>query len=143
MKQCPKCLQNKEWSEFSKEKNRPDGHSWQCKACNSEYRKTPERVAVRRKRDCSEAGKRSSWFRQIKYKYGLNKEQYLTLISKTPNCEICNELFKGNPHIDHCHTTGKIRGLLCGNCNRAIGMLKEDKKILLSAIQYLDKNRTN
>ena len=43
--------------------------------------------------------------------------------------------------IDHCHTTGKIRGLLCGNCNQTIGLLKEQINTLREMINYLTKNK--
>lgn len=69
--------------------------------------------------------------------YNITQEEYVKLVEKQKNkCLVCKEVQK-QFHIDHCHKTGKIRGLLCGKCNRGIGMLKEDPKILLSAINYL------
>lgn len=50
-------------------------------------------------------------------------------------CAICGE--KKELHVDHDHETGMIRGLLCGNCNRAIGIMKDDKNLLIKAIEYL------
>lgn len=44
-------------------------------------------------------------------------------------------------HVDHCHTTGKIRGLLCYNCNNGLGRLKDDIMVLEMAIVYLKKSR--
>lgn len=44
--------------------------------------------------------------------------------------------------VDHCHDTGKIRGLLCHNCNRALGLLKDSVHTLESAIDYLEKTGT-
>ena len=43
--------------------------------------------------------------------------------------------------VDHCHTTGKVRGLLCQSCNTGIGLLKEDTKLFMAAIEYLEKSR--
>lgn len=43
-------------------------------------------------------------------------------------------------HIDHCHTTGKIRGLPCLNCNSALGSFRDSRELLLKAIKYLDDN---
>ena len=40
--------------------------------------------------------------------------------------------------VDHCHATGKVRGLLCHNCNRALGLLKDKISVLKNAIQYLE-----
>ena len=53
-------------------------------------------------------------------------------ICKTPQSELTREL-----SVDHNHDTGEIRGLLCSNCNRGIGHLKDDITILQSAISYL------
>lgn len=41
-------------------------------------------------------------------------------------------------HVDHCHTSNKVRGLLCGGCNVGIGMFREDKAIFLAALAYLE-----
>jgi hypothetical protein len=40
--------------------------------------------------------------------------------------------------VDHCHATGKVRGLLCHNCNRALGLLKDDKSTIRRALEYLE-----
>ena len=58
-------------------------------------------------------------------------------------CKICGTKTpkgKGRFHIDHCHKTNKIRGLLCTNCNVALGLLQDDIKISASAIQYLSES---
>ena len=81
--------------------------------------------------------------RQIKYNYGLTKDDYEKLILKcNNNCEICNVSFIDNnltPNIDHCHTTNKVRGLLCTSCNKGIGIFKDDIFLLNNLIEYLNK----
>ena len=55
-------------------------------------------------------------------------------------CAICkthSDLLPRNLAVDHCHTTGKVRGLLCTNCNIGLGMLKDSSEILNLAIKYL------
>jgi len=53
-------------------------------------------------------------------------------------CAICSKDFgETSYHIDHCHTDGSVRGLLCSNCNTGIGLLQEDETIFNNAIQYL------
>jgi len=78
-------------------------------------------------------------------KYGLTSEDFERLREKQNfRCAICgviptkvsNRLHDGF-HIDHCHVSGRVRGLLCGNCNTGIGMLKDSEKNLLAAIEYL------
>lgn len=77
--------------------------------------------------------------------YGLTLQDYDGLKSQQDNrCAICGVIPDGNAaksydgfHVDHNHVTGRVRGLLCGNCNTGIGMLKESEVVLQSAIQYL------
>jgi hypothetical protein len=74
--------------------------------------------------------------------YGLTGSQYNTLfLFQQGFCKICgkhqNE-FKHALAVDHCHKTNKVRGLLCGNCNTGIGQLKDDVRLLQSAIDYLN-----
>ena len=52
-------------------------------------------------------------------------------------CEICGE--GGKLHLDHCHNTGRIRGLLCMRCNTAIGRMYDDPDLLKKAIAYLER----
>lgn len=76
---------------------------------------------------------------QAKFRYGLEKEQYLNLVRKT-NCEICNSyLDEGEKYIDHCHSSGRVRGVLCNKCNTGLGMFKDSRELLSKAITYLDK----
>lgn len=66
-------------------------------------------------------------------------QSYLaTLKSQNNACAICLEGFdKMSPHIDHCHSTGRFRGLLCANCNRGLGMFKDKPLRLVNAALYL------
>lgn len=82
-------------------------------------------------------------------KYNLNKKFNLTieqynsiLISQNNTCAICGvdaKLQNKKLAVDHNHSTGNIRGLLCSSCNTGIGLLKDDIKVLNSAIKYLHK----
>lgn len=57
-------------------------------------------------------------------------------------CAICHGTETvGRLAVDHCHSTGRVRGLLCTNCNQAIGKLKDDSQLLRNAINYLEVNR--
>lgn len=75
--------------------------------------------------------------RKLKYKYNITPEDYDKMyLNQEGKCAICND--KHNKlNIDHCHTTGKVRGLLCTNCNQALGKVKDNIDILKSAIEYL------
>ncbi len=73
----------------------------------------------------------------LKYEYGLTLEDYHQRYSEqNGQCLICEspqELLD----VDHDHTTGKVRGLLCNQCNTALGLLKDSPDVLLKAVAYL------
>lgn len=78
----------------------------------------------------------------LKYSYGITSEDYQKmLVSQGGKCRICAR--EPNPgkhlHVDHNHTTQKIRALLCGNCNRGLGIFKDDRYLLQRAIEYLSE----
>lgn len=76
--------------------------------------------------------------------YGVTIEQYDVMLKEQDNrCAICGtaECSSGrNFAVDHDHETGRVRGLLCGNCNVGIGNLRDDINIMKRAIAYLEKN---
>lgn len=82
-----------------------------------------------------------NYIKKLKKKYNLSYEQYLKILEVQGNkCAICkNELGidRNHIHVDHCHKTGKIRGILCRYCNSTLGYSKEDKNRLEACIEYL------
>jgi hypothetical protein len=96
----------------------------------------------------TENGKRGVKYVGIKCRYGLTKEQYQQLLEKQQGrCPICNVNLDSSrktliPQVDHVHDeTKRIRGLLCGSCNMAIGLLKEDPNVFTNAINYLKETQ--
>lgn len=123
---CSTCKIWKSTEEFYQSKISYTGFAYVCKPCTKieakEFRDTvgPEfkqRISLNHK------------FRN----YGLTPDQVANLPKE---CEICGET--NNLHIDHEHATGLVRGILCGGCNRGIGMLRENISSIQSAIQYLE-----
>jgi hypothetical protein len=92
----------------------------------------------RRKKNLAIFRKRDSIF-NIKKHYGLNETEYNNLILQANNqCMICKSPpTRTKLSVDHCHTTKKIRGLLCHNCNMALGLFKDNTDLLEKAIKYL------
>ena len=128
MKTCSKCKLSKSKTEFAKRSSKKDGLRSQCKACDQEYRNNNQDAV-----------------REYHYqnRYGISLEQYNNkLQAQNYCCDIC-----GSSHVehqrmktlvvDHCHTTGQVRGLLCHSCNIAIGAVKEKEEILMACISYL------
>lgn len=79
---------------------------------------------------------------RLKRMYGITLAQYQDLLNKQDNkCAICAKTPKQegkNLAVDHCHKTNKVRGLLCLDCNTAIGRFKEDRKLFERALEYLN-----
>lgn len=78
----------------------------------------------------------------LKRMYGLTLEDYDQMFEQQNGvCAVCGGLATGGKRlvVDHCHITGKIRGLLCGNCNIGIGNMQDNVDILAQAIIYLNK----
>ena len=77
----------------------------------------------------------------LKQKYGITLDDYNTMFTQQNGCcSICGKHqseISRTLAVDHCHTTGKIRGLLCMPCNLAIGKLNDDITLLKNAIKYL------
>lgn len=82
---------------------------------------------------------------RLKRTYGLTLEDYDRMLAEqNGGCAICATATPGGPgrfHVDHCHNTGRVRGLLCCNCNRGIGALKDDPARLRLAIGYLEAHQ--
>lgn len=80
-----------------------------------------------------------------KYHYNLPVFKYYALLVQQNNsCAICSKpskLLDRRLDVDHCHTSGKVRGLLCSNCNNLLGRAKDNIGILNKAIVYLRKTQ--
>ena len=100
--------------------------------------KTPERI-LRYQQKNAEKVRRWRWKNR-----GVNNLQRAEEVFQARiACEICghadseNRQGRGLLHLDHDHTTGKIRGMLCSNCNRAVGLMDDDPIHLIKAAAYL------
>lgn len=94
--------------------------------------------------ECAQRGLTSAYLKRT-YKIDIDKYEEM-LEEQNHRCKICGgEGFLMDPKrhkiklvVDHCHATGAVRGLLCHNCNRALGLFKDDIDVLSSAIAYLE-----
>jgi Recombination endonuclease VII len=140
LKECRKCGTVKDRSEFSKARDGKYGPVLKsyCKCCESAaalqwFRDNAERSAETKRR----------W--NLHKLYGITPEAYDALLAEQGGvCAICKRPERaqrlGRPlqmPVDHCHATGRLRGILCHACNRAIGLLRDDVEVLREAIAYL------
>ena len=122
MKTCTSCKKNLGEDHFHKRtySSGKVGLQPKCKKCSSK--------------------KRATYYKPHQYmrtKFKLTEDQYDDLM-KNENCEICNvKLTK--KCIDHCHSTEKIRGVLCNNCNTALGLVGDNVNTLSRMIDYLNQ----
>lgn len=120
--------------------------SGQCTACYALLVARPGYKAHRREqmkdynaKDFRKAQNRAS---HLRLRYGLTSEAYSRLLaSQGGACGICRTKklpARGTFYVDHCHGTGKIRGLLCHQCNTGIGHMRDSVELLRAAIDYLE-----
>ena len=108
------------------------------------YAKNKERILLRNRLREEQAPTTHGRNRHYKHKYGITLAQYNEMAQQQGHvCAICKEAETSNRNlaVDHDHSTGKVRGLLCVNCNSALGKLKESTTLLQSAINYLDGHK--
>ena len=99
-----------------------------------------------KKREQTSERKEYHWETNIKKKYGIDSVSYYKLLEEQNGvCAICFSTCVLNEKlsVDHCHDTGKVRGLLCNNCNTGLGKFKDNIKLLESSVLYLKEATTN
>lgn len=144
VKKCSVCKIQKSATEFYRRKSgREKGRlRCECKKCGHKIHKEYDKRRPREsKRD-----------EQLRTKFGITLEQYEDLLLKQEfKCAICGKVADVNVtrdkmkwqrslSVDHCHSTGKIRGLLCWHCNTGIGKLGDTVDGLMRAVRYLQKS---
>lgn len=136
---CPTCKVPHSQELFHRSKRRVSGLSTYCKKCDAaRYHRTggyathKQPPGVRRRAT-------------LKFLYGLTPEEFSFMVGSQMNlCKACRvpmTMISHKPescHVDHDHTTGKIRGLLCHTCNSGLGMLKDDPKRLRALADYVE-----
>lgn len=160
--ECRKCfteLTDTNWQPCRKKTN-----SYICSSCTNKTsklwkQKNPDKVNQQRKRWFEKNKDKIKQYRQkitkesrrkhvVKMCYNLSWEDYLEFYTKAKgSCSICFKPLSlsfsediETAHIDHCHKTGSIRGILCRSCNRGIGYLNDSPERLRKAADYLERN---
>jgi hypothetical protein len=127
---------------------RKDGrYRTECKHCikkrNSEYHQANKEKIKQTTKKWAKNNKERIRDSKLKSKFGITLEQKEILFKGQGNCcAICKSTQNTKNRdwdVDHCHDTNAIRGILCSNCNRALGLFKDSPENLLSAYEYLRK----
>ena len=163
-KRCNNCGDSKPVSDFYRQGDMRDGYRNNCKSCHLAQHKTwyernrtyeiarvgrwqrenPERVNdVQRKNRLRRGEEYRKLEREghLRRKYGLTLNLFEALVSaQLGNCAICGVNEDLDLHVDHDHRTKKVRGLLCGKCNKAIGLLNDSPETLRAAAEYLERS---
>jgi hypothetical protein len=152
--QCNSCKIYKSIDQFHKNNKNKNGVSGKCKECTAIYDMDRRGNPIPKKDNYKFKVPQSdpSYMRRksLKRDHGITLEEFEEM-ERNQNyvCAICGnkESSKGkntkimNLSVDHCHNTGKIRGLLCTKCNWGIGLIQDNPKLLLNAAKYLIKSR--
>lgn len=152
---CTGCSRRKYWKNFSLDHYGVNGRKAKCKICcarmSARWKAKTDYYAVNR--DAILEHKRKTYCPIRKKSYDLGRKYNLTLqeferlfLKQKGKCKTCQKRIKkfstskkkqDGAVVDHCHRTGRIRGLLCHTCNRAIGLLNDDIKLVARIIRYL------
>lgn len=141
MKTCRICKTDKPLNDFAFNKGGKDGRRNDCKVCNRLYNLKWRAKNVEKRRN-------DAFLRE----YGIDLKEFDRMAkAQDGKCAICKQpeswfdyRDKSKPRqlcVDHDHSTGKVRGLLCGSCNVMLGRAKDSVLMLESAIKYLNKSK--
>ncbi len=128
---CRSCELVKSLNEFNKSHKGSQGRQSRCRNCCS--------LDSHRRNQSNKDHRRSI---KLKNRYGITLIDYKFMEkSQEYCCKICDQEFEEDiMHVDHCHSTGKVRGLLCPMCNKGLGHFKDDILRMKRAVEYLKEN---
>lgn len=128
-KHCLDCAQVKPLDEFCNNRRNGDGKAAYCKDChNARSRETRDRLYG--------GGRHYHLMRR----YGVGDADVAAMIEAQGGlCAICEGPLE-RPHVDHDHKTGKVRGILCFNCNAGLGKFQDKVEVMALAVEYLRRH---
>ena len=126
MKRCPRCGLTKTFADFPRNRSQRDGLGTYCKPCHVDVVK-----ANRRKNH----GTHQNYLLSLRYGIDSRVAEDLLRVQER-KCPVCGGGTAA--HVDHCHETGEVRGILCFNCNGALGRFEDDPELMGRAIEYLE-----
>lgn len=159
MRTCTVCKEEKTLDSFSPNKKGKQGKHSRCKFCQNnltreirQRNKDNEEYKVKRVKEVTDYNLKNPdkcKNTKLKTSFGITLSDFNSMLaSQNQLCAICKKpeihMRAGvlrQLNVDHCHETGKVRGLLCNGCNTGLGQFKDNIESLYSAIEYLKKNK--
>lgn len=150
---CTGCRVEKTLPEFYRERRRASGYGPRCAECARAYSRDWYERPESKTRPSHDSSRRLSLDRQrlnfqtsLKHNYGITVGDYAWMYyDQRCACASCRKFIdleaKKAVHVDHCHATGRVRGLLCSPCNKALGVAEESIPRLHGMISYLEADR--
>ena len=144
--QCKECYREWHRSRYTP-KSGGDDTPRDCVVCGVSFTPKQRRVAIYCSAICHDRARSklpAHRDKRLQREYGITYEEFEALLAaQDRKCAICGVENPGGRwggmHVDHCHKTGRVRGLLCGQCNHAIGLLKDSPEIVRRAADYLEE----
>lgn len=164
-KSCKRCGEIKPLTDFHRAAGARDGHRGECIACAKAYRKqwyannresaianvkrwqqeNAERLnAYRREHNATPERRRKQRDTYYRRTFGISADDFDAMLeSQGGGCAICRKRPErlASLHVDHCHGTGRVRGIVCVNCNQGLGQFNDSPELLLRAAEYLAQGR--
>lgn len=139
MKKCTKCNENKPLTAFGKHKRHKDGLRFRCKECEKVDTKNKRKESLEQDYLGTRLKERASNLKRV---FGMSLKEYdEKLLLQDSVCKICKEKCKSGRRlaVDHDHSSGQIRDLLCTNCNQGLGKFQDNPELLEKAAEYLKR----
>lgn len=149
MKYCQRCKETKPVAEFSNSTKTFDKLDRRCKTCNYELHNAWRLKNLDHAKEQQKAWRDANPQRvkdfERRRSYGVPPGWYAeTLAAQGGGCAACGTAVpggRGDFHVDHCHDSGKVRGLLCANCNLAVGHVRNNPEIAEALKQYIIRTK--
>lgn len=166
---CNKCGVTKRLEEFHVHRRLKHGRAYTCAVCvnglvkawsqttrgkesqrraKQKYINKPEKRARANARNLARSRlgsvKQRQFDKNLRQTYGIDSEDWARLFNgQEGRCAVCRAVlqFDRSTHVDHCHRSKKVRGLLCGPCNRALGQVKDEPWRLRELAAYVERHR--
>lgn len=142
LKKCPGCKEIKTLESFYKSEGSHNGYASHCIICSTQVVGSRPNLKEERRRYYGKY-KETQFLCKLKREFNLSGEEYYRYLNEQNGvCAICNKK-EDNKRlaVDHCHKTGKIRGLLCTRCNPALGFLQDNIEIAKNLVLYLERTQ--